>query len=273
MTLASSSVRHGLREDELNFYQREGYVIRREPLFPADQFQRLAQHFDEKLARLPVDVRPESMDVPHFTDLKLFEWLFSDEVLDLVEPIVGPDIVLFSSHFICKPKGNGKKVPWHEDSFYWKGQMEPMEVATVWLAIDPSTKENGCMYVIPRTQDNGYSDYEPVDAEKNVFPTEIKKFQFDESKKVPIELQPNQCSIHDGRLIHGSPPNTSAIRRCGYTMRYTSAKVKYNQERIGPYHEIYLARGQDRAGNKYGDPTRAYPQKARYREENKKGGH
>jgi len=47
------------------------------------------------------------MDVPHFVDTKLFEWLFSDEVLDLVEPIIGPDIALFSSHFICKPKGMG----------------------------------------------------------------------------------------------------------------------------------------------------------------------
>lgn len=273
MPYAESAVERGLSEDEVRSYRTEGYLIRRRPVFSPDKFNALTSHFDEKLSRLPADVRPESMDVPHFTDLKLFDWLLSDEVLDLVEPIVGPDIVLFSSHFICKPKGNGKKVPWHEDSFYWKGMMEPMEVATVWLAIDPSRKENGCMYVIPRTQDNGYSEYEPVDAERNVFPTEIKKFQFDESRKVAIELQPNQCSLHDGRLIHGSPPNTSNLRRCGYTMRYTSSRVKFNEERIGAYHHVYLARGKDIAGNKYGDPTRAYPEKARYREEHKKTGH
>src|ERR1700685_2878571 len=135
MPLLEIPVRHGLQEEELKFYRREGYVIRRDSVFTADKFNKLATHFDEKLARLPADVRPESMDVPHFTDLKLFDWLLSDEVLDLVEPIVGPDIVLFSSHFICKPKGNGKKVPWHEDSFYWRGQLDPMEVVTVWLAI------------------------------------------------------------------------------------------------------------------------------------------
>ena len=107
---------------------------------------------------------------------------------------------------------NGKRVPWHEDSYYWKGMMEPMEVVTVWLAIDPSTRENGCMNVIPRSL-HGYSDYEQVDPEKHVFPTEIKRHQFDESKAVAIELQPNQASLHDGRLMHGSQANTSEQRR------------------------------------------------------------
>jgi hypothetical protein len=51
------------------------------------------------------------MDVPHFMHPKLLEWAFDDAVLDLVEPITGPDIVLYSSHFISKPKGNGKRVP------------------------------------------------------------------------------------------------------------------------------------------------------------------
>src|SRR5438552_2102955 len=121
-------------------YVDEGYLVFNQPVFPDDKFRTLRGHFDGKLSRLPADVRPESMDVPHFTDTRLFEWLFADEVLDLVEPIVGPDIALFSSHFICKPQGHGKRVPWHEDSYYWKGMLDPMEVCTVWLAIDPSTR-------------------------------------------------------------------------------------------------------------------------------------
>src|SRR5437773_9470167 len=111
-------------------YGREGFLIYPEAVFPQKTFDGLKEHFEQKLNRLPDGYRPEAMDVPHFTDTKLFEWLFSDEVLDLVEPITGPDIALFSIHFICKPRGNGKRVPWHEDSAYWKGIMEPMEVVT-----------------------------------------------------------------------------------------------------------------------------------------------
>ena len=117
---------------------------------------------------------PEHMDVPHFIHPSLFEWLFDDRVLDLVEPIIGPDIALFSSHFICKPAGTGKRVPWHEDSAYWGNALEPMKVVTVWLAIDPSTTANGCMYVVPRSHDDGYSEYEPVDARTNVGEVEVR---------------------------------------------------------------------------------------------------
>ena len=122
-------------------------------------------------------------------------------------------------------------MPWHEDSAYWRGYMEPMEVVTVWLAIDPSTRENGCMMVIPRTQGNGFSDYEPVDKTKNVFDTEIIRPQRDMSRAVAIELQPNQASLHDGKLQHGSEANTSPLRRCGYTMRYISTRTRSTTQR------------------------------------------
>lgn len=251
-------------------YKREGYLIMLEPLFPEAKFTKLKNHFEDKLARLEDGHRPEAMDVPHFADPALFEWLFADEVLDLVEPLIGPDIALWASHFICKPRGDGKRVPWHEDSFYWKGLLDPMEVVTVWVAIDPSTKQNGCMCVIPNTHGNGYSEYEPVDATKNVFSIEIKKAMRDEDRSVAIELEPNHCSLHDGKLIHGSAPNNSSIRRCGYTMRYMPAHVKHNCDK-NTQHNLYLARGRDKAGNSYGDPTKAYPELARFREKNRHG--
>jgi len=261
-----------LSEQQVEEFRREGFLSYPGEVFPKRKFDALKQHFEEKLLKLPEGYRPEAMDVPHFTDLKLFEWLFADEVLDLVEPILGQDIALFSSHFICKPRGNGKRVPWHEDSFYWKGMLEPMEVVTVWLAIDPSTRANGCMKVIPRTL-HGYSEYDPVDPNQNVFPTEIKKPQRDESKAVYLELQPNHASLHDGRLMHGSDPNTSELRRCGYTMRYMSAATKFRDDFAGKWHQIYLARGKDRAQNQYADPTTSYDHMARYREESGKRGH
>ena len=198
--------------------------------------------------------------------------MFADGVLDLVEPIIGPDIALFSSHFICKPKGDGKCVPWHEDSFYWAGMVEPMEIVTVWLAIDPSHEANGCMKVLPRTHDHGYSEYGPVDTATNVFSTEIKKHLRDDSKAVSIILEPNHASLHDGKLMHASDYNHGNLRRCGYTMRYMSTRVKLSTE-AQQYHQIYLARGKDHAGNPYADPTKSHEDFARIRETTKRRGH
>ncbi|MFW6038916.1 MAG: phytanoyl-CoA dioxygenase family protein, partial [bacterium] len=181
-------------------------------------------------------------------------------VLDLVEPIIGPDIALWSSHFICKPAGKGKRVPWHEDSAYWKGRLDPMDVVTVWLAIDPSTPQNGCMRVVPGSHVNGFSEYEPVaEREKEVFAREIKGADRFEHEAVDCVLEPNQCSIHHAKCVHGSHANTGHMRRCGYTMRYMPTTVKFIDEANKEGFQIYLARGCDRAGNRYGDPSKPNP--------------
>ncbi len=248
---------------EVAHFRSEGYVLPGRPVLPQARFDALKAYFEKVLAELPAGERPETMDVPHFMHPRLLEWAFDPGILGLVEPILGPDLALFSTHFICKPKGNGKRVPWHEDSAYWKGQIEPMEVCTVWLAIDPSTRLNGCMMVIPRTHREGragFSDYEPVDTRAAVFPTEILEKQRDDSQRVYIELEPNHCSLHDARIQHGSEPNTSSIRRCGWTMRFCPTSVRFNEERFAGGHQVYLAKGRDLGGNAYAEPGRAYPE-------------
>jgi hypothetical protein len=252
-----------LSAEQVEHYRREGYIVFDRPVLPPEKFAALKEYFERLLAGLPADERPEAMDVPHFLHPKLLEWAFDDAILDLVAPIVGPDIALFSTHFICKPKGNGKRVPWHEDSAYWKGKIEPMQVCTLWLAIDPSLRENGCMMVIPRTHREGqagFSDYDPVDSTRNVFSTEITTRHRDDSRRVCIELQPNQCSLHDARIQHGSEPNTSPLRRCGWTLRFCPASVKFNHELLAGLHNVYLARGSNLAGNIYADPAKSYPE-------------
>jgi hypothetical protein len=271
----SATISSRLSPEQLDAYHREGYIVYDKNVLQPAKFQKLKAYFESLLAALPEGERPEAMDMPHLIHPELFKWLFDDEILDLVEPIVGRDIALFATGFICKPKGDGRRVPWHEDSAYWKTMLVPMEVATIWLAIDPSTTENGCMYVIPRTHEGpkkGFSDYDPVDITKNVFPTEIVENQRDASKAVPCILQPNRASLHDARLMHGSAPNTSNIRRCGYTMRFMSTKCRLTDE-ARAWHKIYLARGRDLAGQEYADPSKTYPELIALRAKIGKKGH
>lgn len=249
-----------LTSEEIEHYRREGYVIPREKVFADDKFAALCEHFESKLAAWPKDERPEAMDTPHFGDPKLNEWALAPEVVDLVEPLLGTDILLFSTHFICKPKGDGRRVPWHEDSAYWRKLLDPMEVATVWLAIDPSSTENGCMYVIPRSHNTGrkgYSDYEGVDTNKSVFGTEIISSQRKDELAVPCELEANHCSLHDARTQHGSPPNTSEKRRCGWTLRFIPARSRLNPD-YADRQLMYLARGRNLLGQDLADPTKDY---------------
>ncbi len=235
-----------LSSEQERHYDEQGYTLVKQPVFNDSDFTRLKAIFEENLAQYGSG----NLDVIHFRDARLLEFLLSDTVLDLVEPVVGPNIGLWSSHFISKDPKVGKATPWHEDSSYWNGRVSTMAgICTVWLAIDRATPENGSMAVIPGSHSNGFSEYVPVDdASKNIFSTEIK--EVDESKAVYFELEPNECSLHESRIIHGAKANTSENRRAGYTMRYfpTTSKV-YPERNQG--HKIWLARGKDVAGNVY----------------------
>jgi ectoine hydroxylase-related dioxygenase (phytanoyl-CoA dioxygenase family) len=237
-----------LTAEEVSFFRENGYYLYKKPLFSPEKMAKLEAIFEEHLAEKG-DKLSDELDTPHFRDPRLLEFLLADEVLDLVESIIGPDIILWSSHFICKDPYTGRRTPWHEDSAYWKGRFDKYEnIVTVWLAIDRSFKENGCMRVIPGTHHNGFSEYESVDKSTNTFHATIK--DVDESKAVYFELEKGECSLHDSRIIHGAEANTSPYRRCGYTMRFLPADTKVIPEKNENW-QIYLARGQDRAGNKY----------------------
>lgn len=236
-----------LSPEQVAQYQTEGYTLFHQPVFSPERFARLKEIFEENVEQYgPID-----LDTIHFRDPRLLDFLLADEVLDLVEPVIGPNIGLWSSHFICKMPQVGRATPWHEDSSYWNGRISTQAgICTIWLAIDEATAENGCMRVIPGSQVNGFSEYEPVDRDKNIFASQIKPELIDESKAVYFALQPNECSLHEARLIHGARANTSDKRRTGYTMRYFPTTSKIFPER-NQNHKLWLARGRDIAGNRY----------------------
>jgi hypothetical protein len=72
----------------------------------------------------------------------------------------------------------------------------------------------------------------------------------DEARAVYFSLKPNECSLHEARMIHGAKANTSDRRRAGYTMRYFPTTSLILPER-NQHHKVWLARGVDQAGNKF----------------------
>jgi hypothetical protein len=238
-----------LDELDVKSFRTDGYHLNRNQLFSPEKLDRLERIFDEHLADKG-DKLSDELDTPHFRDPRLLDFLLSDEVLDLVQPLVGPDIALWTSHFISKEPYTGRATPWHEDSAFWDGRLSRYDrIVTVWLALGPSNRQNGCMRVIPGTHDNGFSTYQPTDMTKQTFHAEI--VEVDEDKAVYFELERGQSSLHDGRIVHGATANTSPVRRTGYTMRYFPASVKVLPVPANEGWKLWLARGRDTAGNTY----------------------
>jgi ectoine hydroxylase-related dioxygenase (phytanoyl-CoA dioxygenase family) len=236
-----------LTPEQLQGWHTDGYVIIRDQLFDKDRFEALRAIFEEHLAAGGERIFNE-LDMPHTRDHRLLRLLLDDRLLDLVEPITGPDIVLWSSGFICKLPHVGPPTPWHEDTTYWNGRLDSDEgIVTIWLALDRTSKENGCMRVIPGSHRAKPGRYEVLDPGA-FFHSEAAGV--DESRAVYFELEPGQCSLHDGRITHGATANTSPHRRAGYTMRYLPASTRIVPEN-NPGHLVWLARGRAIAVNEY----------------------
>ena len=132
-----------------------------------------------------------------------------DRLLDIAELFVGPDLALFASHYISKPPYSGQPVLWHQDAAFWP--LDPMEVVTLWLAVDHSTPENGCVRVIP-----GSHRPESPEMRDNTSSTVLGKeiaVEVDESQAVDIVLRPatSRCTTRT---------SSTAVRR---TPRHTDA--------------------------------------------------
>ena len=229
-----------MKSDLFQKYNKQGYVIVRNAIDP-DLAAETAAHV-EWLGRKYPDVRPEQLHHNLLVDDPFMHRLVGDDqLLDIVEQFVGPNIALFAAHYIAKRPFDGQEVLWHQDGTYWP--LEPMEVTTIWLAGSASTVENGCMRVLPGTQNARLmkrSELAEVPDGKNVLSSGIHPSQIDHSDAVDIELQPGDVSIHNPRIIHGSNPNTSDRWRVGLTLRYipTSTRVKRDE------HESILLRGE-----------------------------
>src|SRR3954454_4597103 len=106
---------------DVKSFRTNGYYLNKQQVFSPEKLDRLEGIFEEHLAEKGAKLSDE-LDTPHFRDPRLLEFLLSDEVLDLVQPLVGPDIALWTSHFISKEPFTGRATPWHEDSAFWNGR-------------------------------------------------------------------------------------------------------------------------------------------------------
>lgn len=230
-------------------FRQDGYLLVHDQIFSPEAFAGLCRIFSDHLAAKG-DKLSDELDTPHWEDPRLLDFLLSADVLDLVQPLIGPDIMLWSSHFISKEPRTGRATPWHEDSAYWQGRLDRYDsIVTVWLSLDGSDRDNGCMRVIPGTHRGGFSTYVPVDdLTSATFDTQIA--DVDESAAVDFVLAPGEASLHDSRIIHGAQANHSPRRRTGYTMRYVATSARVIPERNAGFR-IWLARGRDLAGNRY----------------------
>lgn len=241
-------------ESALDRFNRDGYV-----LFPqvldADLIQEASDHVAWLMQKNP-GLRPERLGHDLMTHDAFWVRLISDNrLLDIAEQFIGPNIALFASHYICKPPFDGQPVLWHQDGSYWP--LDPMEVVTLWLAVDDSLPENGCMRVVPGTQHTALQEMKPDESRPNVLSSGMDPSLVEEDKAVDCVLKAGGVSVHHSNLIHGSNANHSAMRRCGLTIRYIPATTRI-LTRSERWPSAFMLRGKESPGVNNYNPRPRY---------------
>jgi len=252
-----------LHDDEAAHYRREGWVVPRFRLPPA----RVAAMVDalEMLLRQNPGVRPEKLVSAHIEGdngegvrgSRAFLDLARDPgIVELVSGVLGEDVILWGCHVFCKPAVEGYETPWHQDGHYWP--IRPLATCTAWVALEPSTVENGCLRVIPRSH-AGKQLHEHLHEDRTDLTLNQRMADVDESAAVDIELQPGEMSLHDVYMIHGARANTSGRRRTGAALRYMPSTSVFERD-LRPVdgksgvpvnfarRPLWLVKGVDRSG-------------------------
>jgi ectoine hydroxylase-related dioxygenase (phytanoyl-CoA dioxygenase family) len=237
-------------------YRKNGYLVI-EDLISPEETQSLRQrireytHGGRSADALTVQIEPRvqrgEMTVEHPGDgiRKIDGLVQSDDLfrqlclhenmLAVIETILGPDIKLFRNSLMLKPPSVGSQKGWHQDSPYWP--IEPMDLCSCWLPLDDATLENGCMVVAPGHHVSGPFPHVHV-TDDYVIPPE----SLPDAKTVAVPMRAGSGLFFHSLLPHYTAPNHSANWRRAMVLSYMSARSRYTGEGVGP--EFFPVKGE-----------------------------
>jgi non-heme Fe2+,alpha-ketoglutarate-dependent halogenase len=174
-----------------------------------------------------------------------FAWAYrlatEPAVLDAVEEVIGPDLLLAGSLVLCKYPRDPGFVSWHQDNYYSNLHLTPS--LSAWIALRDSTSENGCMRVVRGSHQGGVLPH----AEKGDVNNLLKlgqeiEVEVNEDDAVDVVLREGEMSLHHAAIIHGSRPNRSDTQRLGFIVRYVTSSYDLASQQT----PFIVARGRTR---------------------------
>ena len=175
----------------------------------------------------------------------VFKWanqlIRHPRIVDTVEDILGPNLLVWGSSFFIKEPNDPAYVSWHQDSTYW-GLSHP-DIVTAWIALSASDIPNGAMRVIPGSHLKDQLPHRDTFAENNLLTRgQEVAVEVRGENAVDLTLEPGEMSLHHVRIVHGSEPNRAHYRRLGLAIRYVPTYVRQTE---GPRDFATLVRGTD----------------------------
>ena len=236
-----------LTAEQVEAYRRDGFLS---PL-PALTHREVAHYrsaleaYEAELGAPLTALQPMHARKTHVLKHWAAELVRHPAVLDAVEDLIGPDILIYNATFFVKEAHTDGIAAWHQDSTYFG--LDPHEHVSGWIALSDASETSGCMEFIP-----GSSGWGQLHHAARAIPNSINLSSqtvvadFDASHVVAAPLRAGEFSCHHTRALHRSGANKADDRRIGFGISYVPAHVRHKGSHRMP---ASLARGQDRYGH------------------------
>ena len=169
------------------------------------------------------------LDGPHL----FFRWAWDlsthPRVLDCMEQLIGPDVLLKSTRLFYKFANSDSFVGWHQDGI--TEELRDAHVPAIWLGLTPATAENGCLRVVPRSHRLGLIPHDDRPNPDNLT-TEGATAQVKIDSPQDVEMQAGEMSLHHPLMLHASNPNRSGESRIGFSATYSSPALTASRSSV-----------------------------------------
>jgi ectoine hydroxylase-related dioxygenase (phytanoyl-CoA dioxygenase family) len=220
-----------LTEEQVTQYHADGYTVVR-GLYAREHVDAMRGDIDRFLSgeKQPGTIPfTESLDDdPTFKSMSMLSWLAQSseplrralhqrETLEIVSQLLGPDVSWWWDQAAVKAPLEGGEFPWHQDNGYESA--EPPLTLNVVIAVDDVTTENGCLWVLPGSHEQG-------DLEHWEKPPAWHRHCYDgPDQGVPLEGKAGDAAILHCQCVHRSTPNTTPKPRRTYLAAYCSPHI------------------------------------------------
>lgn len=216
-----------LTQPQVDAYNRDGFLYPFDALAPDELAESLAglERFETGLggpvAQAELKWRSHAFaHSPWFAKLALHP-----RILDAVEDIIGPDILIWTSTFFIKEPHSPTFAAWHQDGTYFG--LAPQTSITAWVALTDASHEAGCMDAVSFKGQPRQMYHAPKRLEHSINRAGQEVMEpIDESGIRAMELKAGQFSLHHELAIHRSSPNNASHRRIGIGLNYIPTSVR-----------------------------------------------
>jgi hypothetical protein len=271
--------RYPVSVDEYVRFRRDGFLVVR-GLVSRTEVQELNDHTDGVMTGdIPVPgLPPIDQSQPLAERRKLWDrlhmahraipiherFLLHPRIIDVLEALIGPDVLALQTMLFFKQPGQAGQ-GYHQDSYYIPTQ--PDTLCGAWLALDPATEENGCLWFTVGSQHepiypdgdgaspNGDRLLDDIglicsasnpDTSKNTLSKIAAKYP---GSEVKVEAEPGDVVFFGGHILHRSHTNRATYSRRAFVGHYCNARSRVPWNHGEPYdgpdanHKHILARG------------------------------